>query len=78
MRSDPTGFSLHADFQNGWDITALQNAIDQCNNKNDQTGSGVTEACKYLNVISASTADTCKASSAFSEQVGGTLNALPG
>jgi hypothetical protein len=37
---DPTGYSWHADFQNGWDTTALQNAIDKCDNPNDQTGSG--------------------------------------
>jgi len=78
LYSDPTGFSLHGDFQNGWDITALQNAIDQCNNSNDETGSGVTEACEYLTVIDASVAGTCKTTPVFSEQVGGALDALPG
>lgn len=77
---DPTGFSWHGDFQNGyaalnmsceeteglqlfpyrWETTALQNAIDKCNNKNDDTGSGVTEACKFLTVRKASVANTCK------------------
>ncbi|KAK9893605.1 WSC-domain-containing protein [Cystobasidium minutum MCA 4210] len=27
---DSTGYSLHADFQNGWDVDVLQQAIDQC------------------------------------------------
>ncbi|KAL0961314.1 hypothetical protein HGRIS_006272 [Hohenbuehelia grisea] len=35
---DPTGYSWHGDFQNGWDTVALQNAIDKCDNPNDQTG----------------------------------------
>jgi len=75
---DPTGFSLHADFQNGWDTTALQNAIDKCNNPNDATGQGDTAACTYLTVIDASVANECKLSPAFSEQTGGNLTYLPG
>ena len=39
--SDPTGYSLHGDFQSGWDVDVLQNAIDHCNNPNDDTGAGV-------------------------------------
>jgi hypothetical protein len=78
LSSDPTGFSFHGDFQNGWDITALQNAIDKCNNKNDATGQGDTAACSYLNVISASQANTCKLNPVFSEQTGGNLTYLPG
>lgn len=27
---DTTGYGLHADFQNGWDIDVLQGAIDEC------------------------------------------------
>ncbi|KAI8974791.1 WSC-domain-containing protein [Trametes punicea] len=27
---DTTGFGLHADFQNGWDVGLLQQAIDEC------------------------------------------------
>jgi len=75
---DPTGFSWHGDFQNGWDTTALQNAIDQCNNPNDQTGQGVTEACSFLTVTPAATANLCKIAPAFTEQVTGTMAALPG
>ncbi|KAH7929788.1 hypothetical protein BV22DRAFT_1001996 [Leucogyrophana mollusca] len=76
---DPTGYSWHGDFFNGWDTTALQNAIDHCNNPNDQTGSGVTEACSYLTVQSATTANACKIDPIVNEPVGGqVLSKLPG
>jgi hypothetical protein len=29
---DPTGYSWHGDFQNGWNQEVLQNAISNCNN----------------------------------------------
>ncbi|EGN96084.1 hypothetical protein SERLA73DRAFT_59220 [Serpula lacrymans var. lacrymans S7.3] len=76
---DPTGYSWHGDFFNGWDQTALQNAIDNCNNPNDQTGSGVTEACSYLTVQSASIAGACKVSPVVNEPINGApLAKLPG
>ncbi|KIJ60662.1 hypothetical protein HYDPIDRAFT_189927 [Hydnomerulius pinastri MD-312] len=78
-KHDPTGYSWHGDFFNGWDVTALQNAINHCNNPNDQTGSGVTEACSYLNVQSATTANDCKINPTVNEITGGQpLSALPG
>jgi hypothetical protein len=43
-----------------WDVTALQNAIDNCNNPNDDTGKGIAEACRFLTVKSAALANTCK------------------
>lgn len=66
------------DFQNGWDTTALQNAIDKCNNPNDPTGSGNTEACSYLTVQSAAVANTCKISPIVQEEIQGPLAKLPG
>ncbi|EIM85455.1 uncharacterized protein STEHIDRAFT_98994 [Stereum hirsutum FP-91666 SS1] len=78
---DPTGLSWHGDFQNGWDVTALQNAIDDCNNPNDETWDGVTEACSYLTVQQSSVASTCKAQVVVDETVGGDgiiLDRLPG
>ncbi|GLB38516.1 putative protein with domain of unknown function (DUF1996) [Lyophyllum shimeji] len=75
---DPTGYSWHGDFQNGWDTTALQNAIDKCNNPNDQTNNGVTEACSYLTVQQASVADTCRTNPVVNEPIDGTLSKLPG
>ena len=79
LHSDPTGYSWHGDFQNGWETAVLQNAIDHCNNPNDDTGAGVIEACKYLNVIPAATANQCKITNPeVKETVSGTLAKLPG
>ncbi|KAK7059758.1 WSC domain protein [Favolaschia claudopus] len=75
---DPTGFGWHGDFSNGWDTDALQNAIDKCNNPNDQTGNGVAEACPFLTVKSAASSNACKISALVKETVDGTLSALPG
>lgn len=75
---DLTGYSSHGDFLNGWDVTALQNAIDHCNNPNDATGSGDTEACSYLTVQSSSAANNCKISPSVSETTTGVLYTLPG
>ncbi|KAJ7775838.1 hypothetical protein B0H14DRAFT_3588167 [Mycena olivaceomarginata] len=70
---DPTGFSWHGDFQNGWDTTALQNAIDQCNNPNDQTGQGT-----FLTVKTATLSNQCKINPVVNEVINGTLTKLPG
>lgn len=75
---DPTGYSWHGDFQNGWDTTALQNAIDHCNNPNDATGQGDTSACSFLTLQSSATANECKISSLLSEDVQGPMARLPG
>ncbi|KAK7055313.1 WSC domain protein [Favolaschia claudopus] len=75
---DPTGFGWHGDFSNGWDTTALQNAIDKCNNPNDETGSGKTEACSFLTVKSAASSNTCKINAVVKETINGTLSELPG
>ncbi|KAJ7678764.1 hypothetical protein B0H17DRAFT_944121 [Mycena rosella] len=79
---DPTGFSWHGDFQNGWDTTALQNAIDNCNNPNDPTGSGVTETCSFLTVKTVDLSNTCKikaiVNASLSSLCSGALAKLPG
>ncbi|PSS37504.1 hypothetical protein PHLCEN_2v711 [Hermanssonia centrifuga] len=31
---DPTGLAFHGDFQNGWDVDVLQDAVDNCHNMN--------------------------------------------
>ncbi|KAK7042128.1 WSC domain protein [Favolaschia claudopus] len=75
---DPTGFGWHGDFSNGWDTNALQNAIDKCNNPNDQTGNGVAEACSFLTVKSAASSNQCKINPVVKETIDGKLSALPG
>ena len=81
LSSDATGLSWHGDFQNGWDADALQSAIDDCDNPNDETGNGSTEACKWLTGQEASTADQCKIQPVVKEVIGGSgvkLDKLPG
>jgi hypothetical protein len=47
----------------GWDSTALQNAIDKCNDPNNSgQAAGVASACPYLTVTTAASANTCKIS----------------
>ncbi|KAL0571171.1 hypothetical protein V5O48_010786 [Marasmius crinis-equi] len=75
---DPTGYSWHGDFQNGWDVNVLQKAIDECNNPNDQTINGVADACKHFTMIAAATAKTCQLAPAVNEPVNGVLDKLPG
>jgi hypothetical protein len=76
--SDPTGYSWHGDFQNGWDTEVLQTAIDTCNNPNDGTGDGVIEACKALVLQDDAVSKTCKAVPELTETIGGQLDKLPG
>jgi len=75
---DSTGYSWHARFQNGWDTQALQNSIDKCNNGNDQTGNGITDACAYLTLANATVANQCKQPPAVDEKIDGQLQYLPG
>ncbi|KAF8582543.1 hypothetical protein K439DRAFT_1350873 [Ramaria rubella] len=76
---DPTGYSWHGDFLNGWNQEALQNAISDCNNAdNADQMAGDTEACPYLTVLPAATVETCKTAPIVNEVVGGTLTTLPG
>lgn len=56
----------------------MQSAIDKCNNPNDQTGQGVTEACSFLTVRTLSTADQCKTAPTVNEVIDGQLDKLPG
>ncbi|KAF8908199.1 hypothetical protein CPB84DRAFT_1843653 [Gymnopilus junonius] len=62
---DPTGFSWHGDFQNGWDT-------------HNPTGQGVTEACSFLNVTNSTLAGECKISPVVNETIDGLLDKLPG
>ncbi|KAF9473288.1 hypothetical protein BDN70DRAFT_965901 [Pholiota conissans] len=76
--TDPTGYSWHGDFQNGWDTDTLQNAIDKCNNPNDPTGTGITEACSFLTTVNATLASQCQITPIVNEAIDGQLEKLPG
>uniref|UniRef100_A0A0W0FVT9 DUF1996 domain-containing protein n=1 Tax=Moniliophthora roreri TaxID=221103 RepID=A0A0W0FVT9_MONRR len=75
---DATGYSFHGDFQNGWDVNVLQNAIDKCNNPNDDTINGVADACSYFTMIPAAKALSCQLPPVVNEEVNGPFAKLPG
>ena len=69
---DPTGYSLHGDFYNGWNQDVLQQAVDQCTND-----SGVLEDCGVFTgqnlIISDDDTNTCSAKDPVGVNVDGML-----
>ena len=70
---DPTGYGLHGDFVNGWDVDHLQKAIDEC-----KSNSGRVEDCPVFKLTPNNVAQGCKIPPSIDEQTSGTLDALPG
>tara|TARA_R110002003_G_scaffold171_12_gene13968 strand:+ start:1763 stop:3070 length:1308 start_codon:yes stop_codon:yes gene_type:complete len=70
---DATGYGLHGDFLNGWDVNVLQNAVDTCNDDGGQ----VSE-CKAVTTYSASECQQCQIPTTVQEATGGSLAQLPG
>ncbi|KAK6585852.1 hypothetical protein PZA11_000909 [Diplocarpon coronariae] len=70
---DPTGYSLHADFVNGWDPETLQQIIDNCN-----AGSSGMDKCPGLIGGLNDPSTSCNIDSPILETITGTLNKLPG
>lgn len=70
---DATGYGLHGDFLNGWNVPILQRAIDECND-----ASGQVEKCPVLTQFTGSQCQDCQLPEAVNEINNGMLDRLPG
>merc|ERR1712093_757637 len=70
---DPTGYSLHADFINGWEPETLQQIIDNCD-----AGSAGMDKCPGLIGGLNDPSTSCNIESAINEVIDGVLDELPG
>ena len=51
---DPTGYGLHGDFQNGWDVDILQDALNTCN-----ASSGAISDCPVFTNVTNQNGGSC-------------------
>lgn len=70
---DPTGYGLHGDFVNGWDVDALQEAVDICTNL-----SGLITDCSVFDFFSTEESQACIVPTSIDEQITGVMDKLPG
>ncbi|CZT02521.1 hypothetical protein WAI453_002073 [Rhynchosporium graminicola] len=70
---DPTGYSLHADFLNGWDPKTLQQIIDNCD-----AGSSGMDKCPGLVGGLNDPSTSCNIESPIKEVIDGIMDKLPG
>lgn len=70
---DATGYGLHGDFLNGWDVNVLQNAINTCTD-----ASGSVEKCAAVTQFTGSECQACTIPTTVQETVDGNLAKLPG
>jgi len=70
---DPTGYGLHGDFVNGWDVNVLQAALTQC-----KDGGGSIEKCTVFQFFDDETRRNCQVPVKVDERVQGQLDKLPG
>ncbi|KAL4936958.1 hypothetical protein BDV06DRAFT_203905, partial [Aspergillus oleicola] len=70
---DKTGYGLHGDFVNGWDVPTLQEALDTCDDPN-----GIIENCAALELYDDEITEGCMLEPSIDEAVSGWLSALPG
>ena len=77
-QGDPTGYGFHADFQNGWDLDVLKQAVNNC--LSGDSSAGTIQECPILNSYQTSSASyNCpERKSQIGEQVTGMLSKLPG
>ncbi|KAF5686181.1 wsc domain-containing protein [Fusarium denticulatum] len=71
--SDPTGYGLHGDFLNGWDVKILQKAVKECTD-----ASGVIEKCRVLTFFDDDAMNGCRVPVQIDEKTNGVLKTLPG
>ncbi|KAF8917913.1 hypothetical protein CPB85DRAFT_1283929 [Mucidula mucida] len=71
---DPTGYSYHADFYNGWDSGVLQRAIERCN----CDPHGNPTCCANNGAFTLDSTEGCFISNIIDEQVLGTIPNLTG
>ncbi|KAF4991656.1 hypothetical protein FGRMN_7668 [Fusarium graminum] len=70
---DPTGYGLHGDFLNGWDVKVLQKAVNVCTAQ-----SGAVEDCHVLTLQDDDAMNGCRVPVQVDEKTTGVLKALPG
>lgn len=70
---DPTGYSYHGDFINGWDVPTLQAAVNNCT-----AADGVIEECPVFSFFPDNVTSGCKLPPSVDEPTIGILSALPG
>ncbi|RDW56584.1 hypothetical protein BP5796_13049 [Coleophoma crateriformis] len=70
---DPTGYGLHADFISGWDVTTLQQIIDNC----DAGDSGMDKCPGLIGGLN-DASNSCNIANLVPETIAGTMAALPG
>jgi hypothetical protein len=70
---DATGYGLHGDFVNGWDIEVLQAAVTDCT-----ADSGKVEDCSHFTQYTGAECQNCRLPTQIDEQVDGWMEQLPG
>ncbi|KAF4502425.1 WSC domain containing protein [Fusarium agapanthi] len=70
---DPTGYGLHGDFLNGWDVKVLQKPVNECTD-----ASGVIEKCPVLTLFDDDAINGCRVPVQVDEKTNGVLKTLPG
>ncbi|KAA8642019.1 hypothetical protein EYZ11_003950 [Aspergillus tanneri] len=76
---DPTGYGMHGDFVNGWDVDVLQTAVDNCLNDSGNLEDCVHEDGSHVfKFFSDEECQKCKLDSVIEEEVDGIFDQLPG
>ena len=76
---DPTGYGFHGDFVNGWDVSVLQTAVDECLNLSGNVADCKTpDGNQVFDYFTNQECSSCRLPSYVNEQVSGVLPKLPG